>query len=112
MKAILIDPFEQSVKEVDYSGDFREIYQLIGAECFDCARISRMDGIFVDDEGLLNAPTHFFEHEEYPSPLAGKGLVVGCNNQGDSESCKTTIEEVKAKVKFSNIFQIRARYTQ
>ena len=60
--------------------------------------------------GLLNAPTHFFGHSEYPSPLAGKGLIVGCDNAGESRSCKTTVEEVKAKVSFSNIFQIRARY--
>ena len=53
MKAILIDPFEQTVKEVQYSGDFHQIYDLIEAETFDVARISRGDGIFVDDEGLL-----------------------------------------------------------
>jgi hypothetical protein len=110
MKAILIDPFEQTVKEVDYSGDFRDIYKLIDAECFDCARIKGTDGIFVDDEGLLNAPTHFFEHSEYPSPLAGKGLIVGCDEEGESADCKTTLDEVKAKVTFSNILQMRARY--
>ena len=110
MKAILIDPFEQTVKEVDYSGDFRDIYKLIDAECFDCARIKGRDGIFVDDEGLLNAPTHFFEHSEYHSPLAGKGLIVGCDEEGESADCKTTLDEVKAKVTFSNILQMRARY--
>lgn len=110
MKAILINPFDQTVTEVDYSGDFRDIYKLIDAQAFDVARISRMDGIFVDDEGLLNAPTHFFEHSEYPSPLAGKGLIVGCDDEGESQSCKTTIEEVKANVRFLNIFQVRARY--
>lgn len=110
MKAILIDPFEQSVKEVEYSGDFRDIYKLIDAECFDCARIRRGDGIFVDDEGLLKSPTHFFEHSDYPSPLAGKGLIVGCDEQGESVDCKTSLDEVKAKVTFSNILQMRARY--
>jgi hypothetical protein len=110
MKAILIDPFEQTVKEVQYSGDFNQIYDLIEAETFDVARISRGDGIFVDDEGLLNAPTHFFEHSEYHSPLAGKGLIVGCDEGGESVDCKTTLDEVKAKVTFSNILQIRARY--
>lgn len=110
MRAILINPFDQTVTEVDYSGDFRDIYKLIDADCFDCARISRGDGIFVDDEGLLNQPTHFFQHAEYPNPLAGKGLIVGCDSQGESVSCKTTVEEVKSKVTFSNILQIRARY--
>ena len=110
MRGILINPFDQTVTEVDYSGDFRDIYKLIDAQCFDCARISRNDGIFVDDEGLLNGTTHFFEHSEYPNPLAGKGLIVGCDEEGESQSCKTTIEEVKANVRFLNIFQVRARY--
>lgn len=107
MKAILINPYDQTVTEVDYSGDYKEIYTLIEADCFDCARISRMDGIFVDDEGLLHNPTHFFMHAEYPSPLAGKGLVVGCNEGGDSVDCKTTVEEVRAKVRFGNIFELQ-----
>lgn len=110
MKAILIDPFEHSIKEVEYSGDFRQIYELIGAECFDVVRISHEDSIFVDDMGLMNNPTHFFIHEGYLSPLAGKGLVLGCDENGDSISPVTTVEEVKSKVKFANIFQLRARY--
>lgn len=110
MKAILINPFDHTVKEVDYSGDFRDIYKLIEAQTFDVARISRMDGIFVDDEGLLNAPTHFFEHAEYPSPLAGKGLIVGCDDQGESQDCATNVDEVKSKVAFLNYFQVRAKY--
>lgn len=112
MKAILIDPFEETVKEIEYNGDFKHIYELIGADCFDAVRISREDSIFVDDNGLMNNPTHFFMHEGYPNPLAGKGLILGCDENGDSISPVTTVEEVRSKVKFANILQIRARYAQ
>lgn len=110
MKAILINPFDQTVTEVEYSGDYRDIYKLIDAQCFDVARLPHRDGIFVDDEGLLNGTTHFFQHEDYPNPLAGKGLIIGCDEEGESVDCKTTLNEVKAKVSFLNIFQVRARY--
>lgn len=110
MKAILINPYDQTITQVDYSGDFRDIYKLIEAECFDVANITHGDGIFVDDEGLMNGPTHFFEHADYHSPLAGKGLILGCNSEGESVDCKTTVEEVKSKVKFSTILEMRARY--
>ena len=110
MKAILINPFEQTVTQVDYSGDYTEIYKLIDAEYYDVAGIAHGDGIFVDDEGLLNSPTHFFEHADYHSPLAGKGLIIGCNSEGESVDCKTTVEEVKSKVKFSTILEMRARF--
>ncbi len=110
MKAILINPFDQTVTEVDYSGDYKQIYTLIGADTFDCARISSGDGIFVDDNGLLTGPTHFFQHAEYGQPLAGKGLIVGCNAEGDSVDCVATLEETRAKVTFATIFELRKRY--
>jgi len=30
MKAILIDPMFETVQEVEYSGDYKDIYKLIG----------------------------------------------------------------------------------
>lgn len=110
MKAILIDPYEQTIKQVDYNGDFRQIYDLIEVDTFDVARINNGDGIFVDDNGLYNAPTHFFEHADYPQPLAGKGLIIGCDAEGESVDCVSTLDDTIAKVRFSNIFEIRARY--
>jgi len=32
MRAILIDPFTRTIKEVDYNGDYRQIYTFIGAD--------------------------------------------------------------------------------
>ena len=110
MRAILIDPFNQTVTQIEYDGNFESIYKLIDADCFDCARITKMDGIFVDDGGLLKDPTHFFLHSEYPSPLAGKGLIVGCDYNGDSADTATNAEETKAKVRFFTIDQVRKEF--
>jgi hypothetical protein len=85
MKAYLIDPFARTVTQVEYSGDYKEISALIGCQLFDAVRIgANGDTIFVDDEGLLNGPTEFFKHSSYPSPLAGKGLVLGTDDEGES----------------------------
>lgn len=102
MKAILIDPFTRSITEVEYSGNYQQIYDLIDAECFDVARINKHgDGIFVDDEGLLHDKEQcFFLHEDYPMPLAGKGLVLGCDDEGESVSPHTTLDELRLKVTF------------
>ena len=35
MKAILIDPFDESVSEVEYNGDYKEIYNLADCRTFD-----------------------------------------------------------------------------
>jgi len=96
MRAFLIDPFRQEVTEINYSGDFKQIYDLIDAEIFDVARLNaKGDGIFVDDEGLYAEDQRFFLHKSYPQPLAGKGLVLGCDVEtGDTASATMTLEQL------------------
>jgi hypothetical protein len=102
MRAILIDPFEMKITEVDYSGDFEDIYKLIQCGTFDCARIDDHGGtIYIDDEGLINdKPQAFFAHDAYPQPLAGYGLVLGTDDEGDTVAVTYTLDEVKAAVLF------------
>jgi len=76
MRAILIDPFTRTIKEVDYNGDYRQIYTFIGADCFDLVS-HRVGDIYVDDEGLMKEETAFFHIQDYPQPLAGKALILG-----------------------------------
>ena len=53
MRAILIDPFTETITEVEYSGDFKQIYNLINCNTFTVSAISDADDLFLDDEGLL-----------------------------------------------------------
>lgn len=105
MKAILIDPFDETVTEVEHNGDYRHIYTLLShpehkVDCFTIVQITQGDAIFVDDEGLLKDPKHFFVWKGYPQPLAGKGLILGTNDEGDSVDVVTTVDEVKKRVSF------------
>ncbi len=107
MKAYLIDPFQQNVTEVEFNGDYREIYKLIACDCFTTVRINAQgDVIFLDDEGLLHGPTDFFKHDSYPDPLAGKGLVLGTDAEGDSVAPNISFEELKAQVQFGDLVRI------
>ena len=108
--AILIDPFTCSVTEVEWNGDFHHIYKLIDCDTYDLARINREgDGIFVDDEGLFKEQQAFFHHADYPSQLAGKGLILGCDDQGESVAPHTTLEEVRSKVSFVTPIRINGQ---
>ena len=102
MQAYLIDPFTKTITEVEYSGDIQDIYRLIEAKPFDCARFNAEgDVVFVDDNGLLNVPFHFFQVEGYPQPLAGKGLVLGCNmDTGESAPPFVGLEWLQNNVRF------------
>lgn len=83
--AILIDPHAQTVQSVEWNGDYKHIYQLIDCDCYDVARINKHgDGVFVDDEGLYKENQAFFVVDGYPQPLAGKGLILGVDAEGES----------------------------
>lgn len=102
MKAILIDPFDCTVSRVEYDGNYRSIYKLIGCECFTCIEIDGgRDVLYVDDEGLFNDAQAFWSIDGYLNPLAGRGLILG-NDAATGDSCAASIEpgDVFAKVKF------------
>lgn len=111
-KAILIDPVTQTITEVQWSGDFHHIYKLIDCDTFDVARInSEGDGIFIDDEGLFKEEQSFFHHSDYHQPLAGKGLILGCDDEGESVVPSCTLEEVRSKVRFVVPLRINGELT-
>lgn len=84
MRTILIDPETQTVTELDFEGDFRDIQKTIGCSCFTCVHIDgdNQEAIFVDDEGLLKGSGFVFEF--LGQPLVGKGLIMGCDDEGES----------------------------
>ena len=100
MKSILIDVFNKEIREVDYSGDFQDIYKLIECSCFTIATVDDKNVLYVDDEGLLNNPKHFFKYEGYHQPLAGNCLILGDNGMGESADTTLTVQEVEDKVTF------------
>jgi hypothetical protein len=106
MRAILIDPQNEAVTEVEYDGDYKSICKLIDAELFDCVRLG--DGaentIYVDDEGLLNGKRNtvgmFRVEGGNPAYLAGKGLILATDSEGESIGTELTLEEVRGWVAF------------
>ena len=110
MKAILIDPMFNTIKEVQYDGNYKSIYKLIGysftkyqPRAFDIVRIPvGLDGIYVDDEGLY-APIKYTWSFRYntanpPIKLVNKGLVLGCNDEGDTIAPDSTVEDIKKNI--------------
>ena len=110
MKAILIDPMFNTIKEVQYDGDYKSIYRLIGysftkyqPRAFDVVSIPiGFDGIYVDDEGLY-AELQFRWQYKYspvqePISLVNKGLVLGCDDNGETIAPDSTVEDIKRSI--------------
>lgn len=104
MFGYLIDPSTKTVTQVPYNGDYKEISAAIGCEIFDIVRIDDKNTIFVDDEGLINGTSFsvgmFRFDGDHPAELAGRGLVLGIDEEGESVSPTWSIEDISRQVSF------------
>ena len=104
MKAYLIDPEKKEVTEVEYSGDYKDIYKLIDCSTFEIVGITpKGDGIYVDEEGLYAEKKHLWSFKgilfnNHLFNLINKGLVLGSNIDGDTIESDLSLEKVKEKV--------------
>jgi hypothetical protein len=102
MRAILLDAKTRTVSEVDYDGDYKSIYGLIGCQCFTVVQLGNGDDLYVDDEGLLtmNESTVFIQTPWYPTPLAGSGLILSCDDEGESQPATHGADYYRSRVRF------------
>lgn len=103
MKAFFINPSTQNITTVDYDGDWRKINRMIDAirGSFDVVRLYKNgDAAFVDDEGLYAEEQMFWIHKNYPTPLAGKSLLLGTDDEGDSVEPQTSFDDLKHDIHF------------
>jgi hypothetical protein len=101
IKAVLIDPYEETVSDIEYDGNYKSIYPHIRCHVFTAVSLGD-DDVFVDDEGLLKLTpkTKFFRIPTYPNPLAGYGMIIGSNDDGDAEDVKHDAAYYRPKIHF------------
>lgn len=106
MKAVLIDAKSRTVSDVEYSGNWRDISPMLGCDCFTVVRnLPDGDDVYVDDEGLLKLTPEsvFFTIPWYPTPLAGSGLIMSCDSQGESAPAVHDAEFYRKHVGFTGM---------
>lgn len=100
MKAILINPFDQTIKETEYTGDYREIYSLVECRTFDCVRLTPHEDMYIDDEGLLIDNQRYFRMLEIGANYAGKALLLSHDDEGETTATNWTLQDVKDMVEW------------
>lgn len=117
MKALLIDPFcmedlggilavnpADAVREIEIEGGLASIYQALSHElhpvdCIDAVYLNEAsDCVYVDDNGLFANAGRFFLWKGYPQPLAGRGLIVGTDDEGNTVAPRMTLDEARAHI--------------
>jgi hypothetical protein len=99
MRAILINSTDRTITEVDVpkKGTLQAWYKLMNVELVKVVKSFGCDMLLVDEEGLMKENTLFAFDGQM---LAGNGLVVGTTKAGGNKDCKSTIEQIKNRVKF------------
>ena len=95
MKAILIDPINETITEIDHKGD---IAKTIDTRMIECVAIDKQDDIWIDEEGLLKGSNYFYKYKDIM--LCGKSLVLSVDEMGESKKCNHTLEEIKKDIIF------------
>ena len=102
MKGILINPFDETIKEVVYTGNIQEIYDLIACRTFDVVRLNNRiddmrDDMYIDDEGLLIDNRYFtIGNKNY----AGRALIMSHEDEGDTVGTELTVQDIESVVQW------------
>lgn len=103
MHAFLLKTEERTIEKVPFPGDdnLQWYYDNLKCDVFTSAYPPGMAGrdvIFVDDEGLFKPVYQFFGVKGFPQPLAGRGIVLGSDREGNAVSPETSQEWLHANV--------------
>jgi hypothetical protein len=97
--------------EVNDNSVLKDWYKHIGCSMVEVAHYfdNDHDSIMVDEEGLFTMDNNskFFSVVGGHQPFIGNGLVVGVDNRGNSVDPCISVEEVRSKVKFHTLSEVR-----
>lgn len=115
MRAILIDPENKTISEIDVDVGMETIHQVIGCKRFACGSrplrgsfAEGFDALYVSDDDLEDRDdTRFWfqvDAERKPPlshPLTGRGLVCGVDENGESCGAKIGLTDLAARITFT-----------
>lgn len=111
MRGILIDPWLKTITEVDCGEGINDMYRLMSnplgpkVNVF-CIGMNWPNGdvLYVDDEGLLKRGMRLFDIGRIDGqPLAGNGLILGSDAEGNSVDAKLGLVELQTIVKWTDL---------
>jgi hypothetical protein len=104
-RVILIDPGAQVISELEWNGSLDALHGLIdNAETLGHFKLSMFDDGhidvgWVDDTGLSRGtPINAFLLPIGKDPVAGKCVIVGADERGETDSCRIPIELLRQDV--------------
>ena len=99
MKALLIDPENRSIEEIELSG-MDDIKSMIGYDTIESDAVgSDGDYLFFDEECFLRGTEGRFQIDTL-IPVSGKGIVMGYDGEGGFSDVRMSREELSGRIKY------------
>ena len=108
MRAIVINAKDRTVTETETDGSLDSLQRIVGGLIEPVSQ--GLDGkhhCYVNEEGLLNGPRHFFLFEDGHQPLAGNGVILSLTRGGNEAPCTLALDWVKDRVTFMDLAAVR-----
>tara|TARA_R100001224_G_C3959867_1_gene128725 strand:+ start:35 stop:481 length:447 start_codon:yes stop_codon:yes gene_type:complete len=105
MRAILIQPEQESIRHISYDGDYKSIYRILGCTTYEVVYpFENGDTLFIDERGLLNESNFAFDilgsNELWDRTYLGSAMILGVDDEGESIECKSKLDDIKSMIKF------------
>jgi hypothetical protein len=110
MRGVLVDPYAETVTDVEYDGDINSMYKILRVNIVEVAPMADGEDMWVDEEGLLTvtADTKFIVSSLYHQPLAGRGLILSTDDDGETTASKHDAEYYRGMFQFLTAAQVRS----
>ena len=108
MRAIIINAEHRTITETDIDGSLKSLQQIVGGLIEPVYQgLDDNHHCYVNEEGLLNDPQHFFMFRDGHQPLAGNGLILSSTDDGGEAPCSLPLDWVKENVTFMDLPAVR-----
>ena len=105
MRAILINPMQESIRHISYDGDPKSIYRILQCTLYEAVYpFDNGDTLWIDEEGLLKESNFAFDilgsNELWHRTYLGSAMILGVDAEGESIECKSKLDDIKSIIKF------------
>ena len=108
MRAIVINAKDRTITEIEIDGSLESLQRIVGGLIEPVTQ--GLDGThhcYVNEEGLLDHPRHFFMFRGGHQPLAGNGVILALTEDGEEAPCTLPLEWVAERVSFMDVHAAR-----
>jgi hypothetical protein len=108
MRAIIINAQDRTISETDIDGSLKSLQQIVGGLIEPVTYgLDDHHHCYVNEEGLLDHPQHFFMFKDGHEPLAGNGVILSSTEDGDEAACALPLDWLKERVTFMDLAAAR-----